>query len=174
MTAVVCISGGIASGKTTLAQALAEQLPDVAVRSFGDVVRHRARLQGKPLDRASLQAVGLELIANGWESFVEVLLEDAPLEISVLIVDGIRHREAVEELQRRYVHGQFVTVYLKINPAEQRARIKQRGESLTKRTHTVEASLPEVEALAELVIDGSQPVAETVQAILAVLSSQDL
>ena len=173
MTAVICIGGGIASGKTTLAQALAEHLPNVAVRSFGNVVRHRARSQGKSLDRVSLQAIGLELIAVGWESFVDALLEDAPRGISLLIVEGIRHREAVEELQRRYAHDQFLIVYLRINPAEQNARLKQRGESLTRRTHTVEASLAEVEALAELVMDGSQPLAETVKAILAVLSSQD-
>lgn len=62
MKAVICLSGGIASGKTTVAHALAEHFPSVAVRSFGDVVRNQARSQGKVLDRATLQAVGLSLV----------------------------------------------------------------------------------------------------------------
>jgi dephospho-CoA kinase len=169
MTAVVCLSGEIASGKTTVAQALAEQLSDVAVRSFGDVVRNRARSQGKPLDRATLQATGLELVAAGWKSFVDALLEDVSPSVSVLVVEGIRHREAIEELQRRFSGDSFVTVFLKLEPAAQRNRLERRGESLAGRDHAIEASLPEVEALADLVIDGAQPLLNTMRTILATL-----
>jgi dephospho-CoA kinase len=160
MRAVICLSCGVASGKTTVAQALAKHLPNAAVRSFGDVVRHRARSQGKPLDRATLQAVGLALVDAGWQSFVDALLDDAPQSISVLIVEGIRHFEAVEELRRRHLSDTFLTVYLKVEAQVQEKRLKERGESLASRGHAVESFLPQVEAGTDLVINGALPPSE--------------
>lgn len=169
MKAVICLSGGIASGKTAVAQALAERFPSVVVRSFGDVVRHRARCQGKTLDRATLQAVGLSFVEAGWQSFVDALLEGVPQSAGALIIEGIRHLEAVEELRRRHPSDRFLTVYIKVEPAVQEKRLLERGESLAGRGHAVESSLPEVEARADLVIDGALPLAEIERRILDLL-----
>jgi dephospho-CoA kinase len=167
--AIICLSGDIASGKTTVAQALAERFPSVAVRSFGEVVRQQARRQGKSLGRATLQAVGLSLVQAGWPAFVDALLEDVPQSFDVLIVDGIRHVEAVDELRRRHVSGRFLTVYLTVAPATQEQRLRERGESLSSRGHIVESSLPEVEASADVVIDSMLPLAEIEDRILHML-----
>jgi dephospho-CoA kinase len=169
MKAVICLSGGIASGKTTVAQALAERFPSVAVRSFGDVVRNQARSQGKVLDRATLQAVGLSLVQAGWRSFVDALLEDVPQPVGVLIVEGIRHFEAVEELRRRRLGDRFLTVYLKVDPVVQDQRLRERDELPSSRGHAVESSLPEVEARAELVVDGALQLTEIEERILSLL-----
>ena len=47
MSWLICIGGGIASGKTTLAKALKEALPDSVRLAFGDVVRLRALAEGR-------------------------------------------------------------------------------------------------------------------------------
>ena len=169
MKAVICLSGGIASGKTTVAHALAEHFPSVAVRSFGDVVRNRARSQGRVLDRATLQAVGLSLVQAGWRSFVDVLLEDAPQSVDILVVEGIRHFETVEELRRRHLSDRFLTVYLKIELVVQERRIRERNESPASRGHAVESSLPEVEARADLIVDGTLALSEIEERILNLL-----
>lgn len=166
MKSIICLSGGIASGKTTVARALAERFTDVSVLSFGDVVRRRARFLGKPLERETLQTIGLELVAAGWQSFVEALLVDVHQSTRVLIVEGIRHREAIEELQRRSLADKFLTVYITIEPSVQEKRLRERGESLAGRTHVVESSLPAVEASADLIIDGSVPLVNITNKIL--------
>lgn len=166
MRAIICISGEIASGKTTLAQALAEHFQNAVVRSFGDVVRRCARNEGKPLDRETLQAVGLFLVAAGWPSFVDALLKDLPPWIEVLVVEGIRHREAVDEIARRKLSDKLLTVYLQVDQPVQSARQQDRGESFSSRSHTVESSLGEVQAIAGLVIDGGLPVGEIVEAVI--------
>lgn len=158
MRAVICIGGGIASGKSTLAEALAEHLQNAVVRSFGDVVRKRAREEGKPLDRATLQDVGLSLIGDGWPSFVDALLEDLPQPIDFLVVEGVRHREAVDEIASRHLSERLLNVYLQVDHPLQSTRQQGRGEPSRASAHPVESSLGEARASAELVIDGSRPI----------------
>jgi dephospho-CoA kinase len=153
VTTVVCLAGGIASGKTTLAHALTERWPNSSVRSFGDVVRRRARAEGLPLDRSSLQEVGLRLIAEGWPAFVGQLLADLPPDTDLLIIDGVRHSEAVDALRQRLPDCAFLVAYLQADQAAIQSRLAQRGESDGAPAHPVEASLPEVARLADVVID---------------------
>jgi dephospho-CoA kinase len=170
MRAIICLSGEIASGKTTVARSLAERLPQAIVRSFGDVVRQKAVNQGKKLDRATLQAVGMSLIADGWESFVDELLKDVPSSSAILVIEGIRHREAAEEIARRNLCDRFLTVYLMVDPQVQQARLAERGETLVSRAHAVESSLAEVKAVANLIIDSRLPVVEIVDKIIVYLT----
>ncbi len=169
MKAVICLSGAIASGKTTVAHALVGQFSNAVVRSFGDVVRYRARGEGKPIDRATLQAVGLALVEAGWQSFVDALVEDVPLRVEVLIVEGIRHREAVEEIKLRDLSPMILIVYLKIDTRTQNMRLQERCEPPSAQAHTVESSLSEVEAIADLVIDGDLPLDQIMVRILEAL-----
>jgi len=157
MRAVICLSGGIATGKTTVAKALVERFSDAAVCSFGDVVRNQARSQGKPLDRETLQIVGLALVEAGWRSFVDALLADIPQPVQVLVVEGIRHRQAFEEIKRRHLSDIILLVYLEIGSRVQEGRLQERRESPGTQLHPVESSLAGVEAIADLVIDGDFP-----------------
>lgn len=166
MRAVICLSGAIAAGKTTVAQGLAKHFSNVVVRSFGDVVRHRARSEGKPLDRATLQAVGLALVEAGWQPFVDALLGDLPQQVELLIVEGVRHREAVEEIKRRCLGSVILIVYLRVDAHVQEARLQERRELPSARVHAVESSLAEVEAIADLVIDGGIPLDQILGRIL--------
>ena len=166
MRAVICIGGAIASGKSTLAEALAGRLQNAAVRSFGEVVRKRARAEGKPLDRATLQDVGLSLIADGWPSFVDALLEDLPQTTDFLVVEGIRHREAVDEIASRRLSEELLTVYLQVDHPVQFTRQQGRGEPSLASAHPVESSLGEARATANLVIHGSRPIQDIASEII--------
>lgn len=170
MKAIICLSGEIASGKTTVAHSLAKRLPQAIIRSFGDIVRQKAEGQGKKLDRATLQAIGMSLIADGWKSFVDELLKDVPPSSTILIIEGIRHREAAEEIARRNLCDRLLTVYLMVDHQVQQVRLAERGEALVSRAHAVESSLAEVKAVANLIIDGGLPVVEIVDKIIAYLA----
>lgn len=152
---MVCLAGGIASGKTTVAQALTTTYPNSAVRSFGDVVRKHARKTGLGLDRGALQAAGLQLIAAGWPNFVDELLADLTPAATILIVDGIRHVEAVDELRRHFPRAQVRLVFLVTNEQDLSRRMAERGEPMQVRHHQIESSLTTVAHTADLTIETS-------------------
>jgi dephospho-CoA kinase len=76
VTWLICLGGGIASGKTTLAEALQMVFPGSARLVFGDVVRRRVLTAKREPTRQNLQDSGLQLIAEGWSLFVDDLLSD--------------------------------------------------------------------------------------------------
>lgn len=158
MKVVMCLAGSIASGKSTVAHALASELPGAAIRSFGDVVRCRAGQYGLPLSRVSLQTTGMALIAKGWPAFVAELLHDIPENVDVLIVDGIRHVEPIEELRCRFPSATVRTVYLDIDEVTVRYRLRERREVLDVLKHDVESSVHRIKEYADLVVDGTQPI----------------
>jgi NTP pyrophosphatase (non-canonical NTP hydrolase)/cytidylate kinase len=165
MRAVVCLAGDIASGKTTIARALAASSPRAHLCSFGDVVRRRAHRQQAPLDRASLQAVGTTLVAAGWPAFVDLLLQDTPEHTELLVVDGIRHVEAVTELARRFPDTPVKLIYLRADPDTIAGRLRRRGEPDTVLDHPIESSLHDVAAAADLQLDSCQPADELIAQI---------
>lgn len=165
MRAVLCLAGGIASGKTTVGKALAASSRGAHLCSFGDVVRRQALRQGTPSDRASLQAVGATLVAAGWPAFVDLLLEDTPGRAELLVVDGIRHVEAVTELATRFPNTPVRLIYLRADRDVIAGRLHQRGEPEAVLDHPIESSLHEVAAAAELELDSSLPVDELLSQI---------
>lgn len=162
MRAVVCLAGGMGAGKSTLARKLAERFPGSIVRTFGDVVRQRAAEEGRSRDRESLQEVGLRLIAEGWERFVGRLLEGLePEKGGLLIIEGIRHVEAVEEIRRRFPRTPVRTVFLQLDLTTRDARLMERDGAAGDGEHEVEAEVGRVEQVADLSVDASRPVDET-------------
>lgn len=165
MNAIICLAGEIAAGKTTLAQALTDRWPNSAIRSFGDVVRDRARADGLPPDRASLQQVGTRLIAHGWRAFCDRLLAELPTELDILIIDGVRHAEPVYELRRRYPVTPVYLVLLRPPPEVIAGRLAQRGETTDVRDHTVESDTGPLAVLADLTVDTTRPVTEIAEQV---------
>lgn len=165
MNTVICLAGGIATGKTTLAQTLIDRWPNSSIRSFGIVVRDRARALGLPLDRASLQQVGTGLIAHGWAAFCDLLLADLPAELDVLIIEGIRHAEPVHELRRRYPATPVYVVLLRPPQQVIASRLAQRGETTGVRDHPVESDTEHVARLADLIVDTTSRVTEIAEQV---------
>ena len=113
MAAVIGFAGRKKSGKTTISQTVADTL-NWPYASFGDFVRHEASRRN--LDATSLvvlQDLGEKLIGDGWPEFcrgVLALSEWKPGKS--LIIDGIRHAEAVQQLTRIVAPLPFALVYV--------------------------------------------------------------
>jgi dephospho-CoA kinase len=167
---LVCLVGSIATGKTAVATALHERLPGSAVLAFGHVVRRRAAVLGYSLDRASLQAVGQQLVDEGWPAFVQELLAGLSGSPQVLIVEGIRHLEAVEALRAVLPDRQVILVYVTLSEQLQRERLKHRDESDAVLVHPIERGVTALREHADLVIRGDRPLRELVADISELLA----
>jgi hypothetical protein len=172
VTWLICLSGGIASGKTTLAEALQVAFPGSARLSFGDVVRRRALAAECEPTRQNLQDMGLQLIAEGWPLFVNDLLSGLTSDPEVLIVEGIRHQEAVDALTERLPTRKLLLVYLDVGSDQQRQRMACLGETEGVTGHDVERNVDDLRATADLAASTEQPVEELVARVCQIVERQ--
>jgi dephospho-CoA kinase len=171
---VVAFGGRIASGKSTLATAVAGRL-DMPCASFGDAVRAEAAKRGLPTDRATLQGLGDELIAAGWDAFVDTVVRQAHWDgMEPLVVDGVRHVEAVRALERRWAPHPVVVVFIEAAPGQRAQRLAGRGvrdqDIVAADSHPNEADLPAVRDRADIVIDNGAELPNALGATLAALA----
>jgi dephospho-CoA kinase len=159
---LICLAGSIASGKTTLAEALHTALPGSERLAFGDVVRRRARKHRLEPTRQDLQETGLRLIREGWPAFVDELLSELKGEPLALIVEGVRHREAVDALRERLPTRQLLLVYVAVPESQRRDRLAQRAEHEQALEHGVEQDVESLRAIADLVVETNRPTEESV------------
>jgi thymidylate kinase len=166
--AIVAVSGPIGSGKTTITTLMSERLhwPRGA---YGDTVRTMATRRGVSHDRCHLQRIGSELIAGGWDTFTRLVLSQATwMPGEALILDGLRHVDAVAALQRIAAPLPVIVIYLDIPAATGLARAHRRDrlpddQVRQEGRHLVEQDLPEVRRRSGLVL----PVTDTTPALLA-------
>lgn len=168
---VLALAGSIGSGKSTLAQGVSRTLSWPYV-SFGDYVRAVAQRQGLPLSREVLQSVGAALIKEGWEQFCQAVLAQANWKPGQsLVVDGIRHVEAIDTLGCLVAPSKLLLVLITLDQSTREARLRGRGithESLQiLDAHPSEA---QVQALlpqrADMILDGAKPVETLLQDIV--------
>lgn len=111
---VVAVSGKLRSGKTSLSQQLSHQLgwPRVA---FGDYVRAAVAAEGgDPTCRRVLQDYGLRRIEADVVDFCRCVLGQIKYDYHTnLIVDGVRHKTALESIQQLCMPMQTRLVYIK-------------------------------------------------------------
>jgi dephospho-CoA kinase len=123
---VLAFSGSIGSGKSTLSLSVAKALNWPYV-SFGNHVRTVALLRGLGESREVLQEVGESLIQEGWEQFCKSVLAQTTWEPGEpLVVDGIRHVEAVETLQLLIVPSELLLIHITLNEPTRKARLYKR------------------------------------------------
>lgn len=123
---VVTISGQIASGKSTLAEAIASAT-GWPVASFGVYVRSVAARRGLGTDRATLQAVGSELVRGGEERFVAEVLRAAgwrPGQPAVL--EGVRHLSVLNAVRRVTTPVPVFHVHVAVGEDERGTRVALR------------------------------------------------
>ncbi len=165
---VVAFSGPIASGKSSLSDALAKSLGCDRV-SFGAHVRKRAQSLGKGENRDALQAIGEQLIEQDAEGFCRAVLADAKWEPGKpLIVDGVRHAEVAELLRKLVFPSAFRLVFVKTTREMRLDRLKIRSGShqeLKKcEKHSTEQQVETALAkLADITLDGNKPVDEIME-----------
>lgn len=169
MSWLICLSGSIASGKTTLAEALEVAFPCSARLAFGDVVRRRVLIAKCEPTRRNLQDMGLQLIAEGWSQFVDDLLSDLTTDPEVLIVEGIRHQEAVNALTERLPTRKLLLIYVEVGREQQRQRLARLGETQGATMHDVERDVDLLRSIADLVVSTEQPVDKLVDRVCQII-----
>ena len=173
---VIAFAGPIGSGKSTVSVAIAEAL-GLSRASFGEHVRSVAKQRGLTQDRETLQLIGSELIENGWGSFCKAVLSQAGWKKGDgIVVDGIRHIEAIEALLRMTVPSKFVLVFISIAEKERQIRLVRKGikdkeNQLKIESHSTEVQVKSLEGKADLILDGTRPSLELVNQIMEYFNS---
>jgi len=172
---VICISGGIGSGKTSLTKLLAERL-GVPRGAFGDVVRATARERGIAEDREALQQLGAELIETlGWEPFCRAVLDAAAWDGNVdVVIDGVRHVAAIETIRKLVAPNLSVLFFVDTPEDVRRQRIGAReGADPDLRAieqHSTEADVRSaLRSSADLVLNGEHSPDSLVEELLQFL-----
>ena len=164
----IAVGGPIASGKTTLSRSIAETL-GAERRAFSDIVKSETARRGGAGDRLDLQQTGDDLIEAGWPSFVGRVLSPPPAS-ETLVVDGIRHLGAINELVHQLSDARVVLVFVDPPVESVVERLAGRSEPLDVLLHHVETELPLVKQRADLVVGGVDLGAD-LQAVLEFLKA---
>lgn len=179
---IIAISGKMASGKTTLAKALADRFGGTAA-SFGDHVRAIAASQGRELDREALQEIGQAAVDADPERFVGNFLTGLkPAADTLLVIEGLRHvsvRDALRDHARK-TGAEIRFVHIETNEEQRAARLRARGDS-EKATASLEAHASEADVRdrlrdeADLIVQRGEETSELVREIaIRVLASQGI
>ncbi len=175
---VLAIAGRIASGKSTVSERIAREW-SWSRASFGDYVREVAESRGLDHSRRTLQEIGVELIGQGWESFCKAVLEHGNWEPGTsVVVDGIRHLEAVETIRRLVAPAPVFLLFLAVGEETRLLRLRRRSPEMSDEPCDPESHPTEVQvtsglsSAAELVLDGEKSLDELVQKIVTFLAAR--
>lgn len=177
---VVVISGGIASGKSTVARNIAARLGYIPV-SFGALVQRRAIEQGLPVSREVLQDLGAQMISSmGPPGLVHAALDQAGVPGGGHVVfDGVRHVSVLAGI--RAIAEEAICVFLSLDQRLRHQRFVLKDPSSPPISldefaafdgHPVEAETSELKPLADLVVDATTSVETVCDRILEALASR--
>jgi len=173
---VVAISGGIGSGKTSLASALVEHWK-VPHASFGAFVRSEAAERGVPIDREHLQDLGETLIREfGWDKFCRATLQAGGWTTgATAVVEGVRHEAAFDAISKIVSPTRCVLVFIDADfkLREQRLVGGSLGQDLAKaEAHSTEQDVKSrLRERANLILDGTSTLGSLVAQVHAAFSS---
>lgn len=171
ISSVLAFSGSIGSGKTTITSILSEILTAKRT-SFGDYVRKKAKERQIELTRENLQKLGEDLILEeGWENFCKSVLNQVgwkPNEF--LIIDGIRHMEALTFLKKIVSPMNLYHIHVTVDSEIRKKRLEEKQitrQNLTRiESHSTENQILLLKNNADLVVDGSEPINEITDLII--------
>lgn len=178
MLPIVCFSGSIGSGKSSVSKSVAQRL-GCKRAGFGDYVRHLvASLDGDPNSRKELQDLGQSRVEADASEFCDGLLRYAEFEApEQMVVDGIRHGRVFALLRQKFHPQQVILLHLDVEDGTRRTRFASRDGTADglepALAHAVEKEsegyLPSV---ATSVIDANRPFLEVVQACLQAIEQE--
>ncbi len=169
---VICFSGKIGSGKSSVSASVAKGL-DCKLASFGGYIRHMVEMQdGDPKNRQALQDYGQGRVERDIEAFCRDVLKHANYQNGEdLVVDGIRHVDVFSTLSRLLPDCTVSLIHLDLDDNLRRSRMAGRGDDRADfsraENHTVEQDLQDsLPMRADLIIDVSAPLNEVVEKCL--------
>ena len=175
MGLIVTFAGGRGSGKSTLSAELSRRLGYARV-SFGDYVRGEARRRGLTSRSEVLQSIGEELVSAGATTFARNVLSTAVWDANgVLLVDGVRHKEILEAIRSIAAPSHVRLVFVNVDKEQRKERLSVRGDD-GRQFDKLEAASTEVQVagvlpkLADLVVDGSMPVTDSISTLVRAIS----
>jgi len=173
---VVCFSGRIGSGKTSITQILSSTL-GWARAGFGDYLRALiAREGGDPSSRQALQDLGQNLVDADSEGFCLAVLKSANFQPGGdLLLDGIRHVDIKNRVNRLVAPSRAILIHLTLDECELLKRVESRPQGSIDLAHAekhrVESelitSLPQV---ADRVVDASPSIHALAGNLLSVIA----
>jgi dephospho-CoA kinase len=158
-TTMLAFSGGIASGKSTLSEAVAQTLGCPRV-SFGTYIREEAKRRGLGDDRRTLQELGEQLVREDVDGLCAAVLAQATWSPgSAIVIDGVRHIVVAQKLRSMAAPALFRLVYVSADGSTRASRLAARGEAADRLVeyekhsteHDIKNLLPES---SDLVVDG--------------------
>ncbi len=174
---VVCFSGRIGSGKTSLTLALAGRL-GWRRAAFGDYLRDRIyREGGDAHDREALQELGQHLVDTDAEQFCRNVLAHAGyIQGESLLVDGIRHvamyrlvTSLVAPVPTRLLHLSVDSEYVLDRVDRRSGEVPDLARA---EAHRVEAELvTDLPAVADAIVDGNLEFDEVVRLVTRTVAS---
>lgn len=175
---IIALAGGIGSGKSTVARAIATRL-GCPVASFGDYVRSVLKRSQVNPSRAALQRKSEELIESlGWQGLTQnVLVEARWTPNQSLVADGIRHPDVIKALKVAVAPLPVLVIYLDVEPHVRAARVAARdnlsSDDLAKfDRHPTETSVGnEVKAMADVTVNASGAAEQTIAQVFQAISS---
>lgn len=169
-TTMLAFSGGIASGKSTLSEAVAQTLGCPRV-SFGSYIREEAKRRGLSGDRSSLQELGEQLVRNDLEGLCKAVLSQALwVPGSAIVVDGVRHVAVAQKLRSMAAPSPFRLVYVSTEGSTRASRLAGRGESAERlveyERHSTERDVVKLlPQMSNLVVDGRRGIDAVIEEV---------
>lgn len=167
MTTLVCFSGQIGSGKSSVSTAVAEAL-GCARSGFGEFLRAEIeRRGGDATCREALQDLGQKLVETDADDFCRAVLAAGGFTSGEdFIVDGVRHVDILQRLTRIATPSRTRLLFLSADELKRIERVSGRSDKedfSRAATHRVELELRNnLPAIADAVIDATRPFEEVV------------
>lgn len=172
---VICFSGRIGSGKSSVTSALADAL-DWPKAGFGDYLRALLLQQGNVAPtREQLQDLGQELVTADPDRFVlDVMKSSGFLPGGNLLLDGIRHVDIYHRVVALAAPSLACLLHLSTDDMHVKERVEKRGDGLSDLSraegHVVESELAtSLPSIADLIIDASAPLDDVVMQCLGAM-----
>jgi dephospho-CoA kinase len=167
MSLLLCFSGQIGSGKSSVSTAVAEAF-GWRRTSFGDYLRDEvARSGGDPNDRGALQDFGQRRVDGDPVAFCRDVLAAGGFQPGGdFVIDGVRHARIFEILGDVSAPTQAKLLFLSAQDSARLQRVGARADAedfARASEHRVEAELREaLPRLAAVVVDANQPLERVV------------
>lgn len=171
MTVLLCFSGAIGSGKSSVSASIGEVLGWPRT-SFGDYVRAEvARIGGDSTSRQILQDFGQARVEADAVAFCHDVLEYGGFKPGMnFIIDGVRHLNIYSILTRLAEPTKARLIFLAVDDVSRARRVEKRGDRadlVNAERHRVEAGLREsLPQAANAIVDASKSFATVVDECL--------